>query len=283
MAAFANLSFEDEDPGAPGYPDEWSSTATNNGDELASYTDGTLGAPIPFEAFDGGWSGNELYISGFSDPPNLTEIFPVEFNGPDFQSFEHFETKWLGNEGFLFAEGSTAAATYPGAVENFETGWGNTTFQFVMGPTNQAVYDVVFEGMENFEEEWANDSFQYVLGSAQTADYYQTSGYDREDFEQVVDEHIFTVDPTTDTFTSIAHGYTTAVRVTFRNENGRLPEGLQPDTIYVVLAGYTPNTFQVSGVPAGPPINILDNGTGTHFANNNPVNYWIGTDQMTTI
>lgn len=73
---------------------------------------------------------------------------------------------------------------------------------------------------------------------------------------------VFTVDPTTDTFTSTAHGLANGTVVEVESENGTLPAPLVDNTQYFIVATAA-NTFQLSLTSGGAAINITTAGDGT--------------------
>lgn len=77
---------------------------------------------------------------------------------------------------------------------------------------------------------------------------------------------VFTVDSTTDIFTSTGHFLTDTDEVTVGNTGGALPAPLVAGTSYFVR-DKTANTFKLAATSGGAAINITSNGTGTNFIN----------------
>jgi hypothetical protein len=73
---------------------------------------------------------------------------------------------------------------------------------------------------------------------------------------------VFTVDPTTDVFTSTAHGLANGTIVEVESENGTLCAGVSDNTPYFIIATAA-NTFQLSLTSGGSAINITTAGDGT--------------------
>lgn len=76
---------------------------------------------------------------------------------------------------------------------------------------------------------------------------------------------VFSVDASTDTLTSAAHGFTNGQAVRVRNKDGTLPTGLSASTKYYIV-GATTNTFQLSLTAGGAAVDITAVGSGTHSA-----------------
>ncbi len=74
---------------------------------------------------------------------------------------------------------------------------------------------------------------------------------------------VSTVDPTTDIFTSTAHGFTDGTQVVLRTSNGANPGGLNETTAYFIRDSTT-NTFKLTTSPGGTAIDVTSAGNGTH-------------------
>lgn len=163
--------------------------------------------------------------------------------------FEDFDERWPAGSGLVpaFDPSDLSAATFvgTGSVETFESGWrGNESY--------------VWHGTWS---SWA--FFNFAHGSGQFEAFASLS----PDLEDV------TVDPATDTFTSVAHGLTGSDSITLRNEGGRLPSGVLASTRYRVR-NETADTFQISATGSSPIIDETDVGFGTHYAKHDPAFYW---------
>ena len=80
---------------------------------------------------------------------------------------------------------------------------------------------------------------------------------------QTTDNATFTIDSSTDTFTSNSHGLSNGDQIYFGNVGGVLPGGLTASTNYYVVSKNT-NTFQVSTTLGGVALDITSNGSGTN-------------------
>lgn len=119
--ALLNTGFETEDAAAIGFPDSWVVSITAAAEEAAGFDDGQTtppDSPIPFDAFEGGWSSNESYTFAFSVPDDLLEVFPAFFDNalPDPEDLEDFEEGWSTNQNYLFGMASEAAASFDANV-----------------------------------------------------------------------------------------------------------------------------------------------------------------------
>ncbi len=285
---FQNLGFEDEDPAEPGQAEDWTAVTTENAEEAAAFDDGQtppiLGRPV--DAFEGGW-GNADFIGKFDDPVDLNQIFPAIFTEPPDTDRETFEAGWDGNSGFNFELSSVEAALFNmtnDPEDAFEREWdGVEFFEFVMGATDAAKFDSTFETVEDYEEEWNdNENFDFSFVGV-VHDFHSISGQEEEDFEVAKAEIVITVDPVTDEINASAHGFSVGENVTFRNENGQLPLGIQPDTVYKVKTVPDANTITIAQTAVAPVLDLTDFGTGTHFINGDPKFVWVGTEFMKTL
>lgn len=81
----------------------------------------------------------------------------------------------------------------------------------------------------------------------------------------------FTVDPTSDVFTTVAsHNLRVGDPVQFTNNGGALPVPVELNRQYWVVSVPSSNTFLISTDYAGDPLDILTPGTGTNAAWTNP-------------
>ncbi len=182
----------------------------------------------------------------------LTTGVPVGPTGTTAESEDDFEDGWSNNETYFFT------------WTDVENGPGTEAASFDTGSP---------EDVEDFEEEWdSNESYDFTMG-ATTAALYDAGAEAFEDFEDVILEASVTVVPGTDRVVRTAHGLSTGERVSFRNEGGTLPAGLNTGFLYFVI-GATANDFQVSQTSGGSAVDITDNGVGTHFAIADQTLFW---------
>ena len=103
---------------------------------------------------------------------------------------------------------------------------------------------------------FANDE-TYLYGSNGVDKFFFWDG-------QNIDDTVFTMDHTTDTFTATDHGLEIGSMIKVKS-SGTLPGALAAGTYYyIVNDGFTANTFKVSETPGGTTLNISNNGSGTH-------------------
>lgn len=80
-------------------------------------------------------------------------------------------------------------------------------------------------------------------------------------------ERVFTANHTTNVFACTGHRYGNGTRVLLTNTGGALPSPLNAGTIYYTV-NVTDDTFQLSTAYNGSPVDITNNGTGTHKVRN---------------
>lgn len=74
----------------------------------------------------------------------------------------------------------------------------------------------------------------------------------------------FTVNASTNRFSSTAHGLAVNDVITLTNSGGALPTGLSAATYYYVIEVIDADTFKVSTTPGGSTADPSDTGSGTH-------------------
>lgn len=245
MSDVLNGSFED---GAAGVPDFWDLDALASTYMIADFGDGS-GA----ESFESGWS-NTPFVAAFTVGTITAATFATLTQPVSYESFEY---GWDANEGYFYVLGPSEAAVFSGqAFDDFETDWSaNEDYLFAFGPGDLAAPEV-----DDFETDWSsNQDYAFSLPAATAAVF---NGDAFEDFENVAAPVAFTVSPSANFLTTVsAHGRSNGDKVTV-DSTGRLPAGLQPDTIYFVLSA-SPSALQLS-LDNVNPVDISDYGTGVH-------------------
>lgn len=165
--------------------------------------------------------------------------------------------------------------------DDFESDWDSNQDYFfdlddvIAGPgIETASFDVgTPEAVEDFEEEWdSNESYDFTMGAVIAA-LYDGGIPAFEDFEEVLLEAPITVVVATNTVVRTAHGLSNGERVSFRNEDGALPSGLNTGFLYFVITA-TANDYQVAATSGGSAVVISDNGVGTHFMIGDQTLFW---------
>lgn len=286
---YSNLGFEDEDAAALGFPDVWTVAFTATASSVAGYDDESdpLAGPDTREDFEGGWDTNASYTFAYADPIDLGELEAAIYDTalPDLESIEDFEEGWSTNQNYLFELSSVGAASYdttiPEDFEDFEDEWSNNETYFFdwgdveAGPgTEAASFDTTPQDFEDLEEEWdSNEFYDFTMAATITAVYDGMSPENFEDFEEVIPEFIFTVTTATNQIMKVGHGLSNDQHVSFRNEGGRLPDGLSPRVLYFVISASADN-FRISQTLGGSTVTINDDGIGTHFAIPDQTLFW---------
>lgn len=281
--SFTNTGFETEDATALGFAEDWSVEFVSTAFMQAAYDDGSAAEAglTPTEAFEGAWTSNEDFTFAFAIPEDPLEIIGAFYDSGVPEGVEDFEDEWSSNEGYLFEWGSAEEASYdvgtPELGEDFEEEWSsNESFSFTMGSTEAGEFDTSNETHEDFEEEWnSNESFFFVLSSSGPASYDSGGTPENvEDFEEVAEPFIFTVNTGTDRILRNNHGLSNDQTVTMTNEGGELPDGINEGYEYFIINA-TANDFQISTSQGGSAINIITTGVGRHTLTPDPTVFWI--------
>lgn len=287
---FDNPGFE-TDGAFTGLPDGWTATPTATGESKFLFS------PSPFEAFEAferEWTSNETYTFAYADPIDLLEIFPAIFDSslPDPEGVEDYEEGWSTNQNYLFVMASQVAAVFDSVdVETFEVWPSPATPPFTWDDViaglgeDVAEFDVAADDFEDFEEEWNNNPYanewaDVTAGAAVFDTGVGGASESVEDFEEVNPLQTIVVTPATNVISRTGHGLSANQLVTFENEGGTLPGGIQPETVYYVLA-LSSVAFKISATLAGPEVDITDTGTGTHKVRPDVATFW--TTQMATL
>jgi hypothetical protein len=265
----ANLGFEIDHGIFQGMPASW----TLDNIPLTSYDRASFAENYdnPRESFEKEWDNDD---------------YRFENNGLSFALFgsndhDGFEVGWatavfelIGLELALFG-GST--------TEDFEDDWNNDIFDIELGTIEDAEFNTSNDLSEGFEIEW-DDNEDYLYE-------FQGIGVDlepavfglvniKENFEQVKDPITITVLPSSNEIFASSHGLVLTDQVYFSNIGGRLPMGLQPNTVYEVATVVDPDTIKVMPVGGNPGTDIVDvgdYGIGQHLLQYDPVRFWTST------
>lgn len=286
----SNGSFETQATGGPtGAADAWTASEVFTAEAYAEFA----GDPSDVdtsgqETFDAGWYPplDQVFEADFS-AGYFTDIDPAFFDGGT-KTFEEFEHLWgttlFASSGLQVASFDVGAAAGSQGFEDFEDSWPVLDDVFIpafgiFGIPGSAITFAQFDagvpgGFEDFEEEWG--SFDLTLPGAVLVFFTEAlSLIQAERFEVVrFDLESVTVNPSTDLVLKTAHSLILGEPVTFRNESGRLPDGLQSSTQYLVF-NVNANDLQVRATAPGSAIDIVDSGFGAHFIVHSPARYWI--------
>ena len=259
----------------PGEAEDWTRSAIATAIEVVAFN--TESRQTCFEGYEVEWQDNEDFSFAFL----IADVFPALFDGalPLPEGVEDYEEGWQSNEGFLFSISAVSAALFdagtPEAVEDYEEEWQtNEGWSDVLGAVDSAIFGFFNpEAVEDYEEEWqTNELWSDVLTAVDTALF--RSGLDaEEDYEATFVDLAVTADAATDELTAPLHGLAAGEAVEFRNEGGRLPDGLTETFIFLALI-VDPNTIQVEGTLGGGAVDIVDGGIGTHFLLGSTDLYW---------
>lgn len=164
-----NPSFEI--PGVSwGQAEDWVESQDSGAEEILEFYDGST-RNVPFENFEGGWSGNEGAQLGFGSVDLIALLFENSKH-----PYENFETSWFGPWGqpnhfakLAFASTDLLALLFEVgtlAYEGFEIGWsGNENSVLGFDPEvlgGGMLFPLEFDAgvpvqYEDFEEEWYNN------------------------------------------------------------------------------------------------------------------------------
>lgn len=228
------------------------------------------------EKFEDGWvpPSAQDFVSAFVGI--FTDLAAAFFNA-DTASEDAFEDGW--GVTFESLPGTTPAVFTPGlGAEDAEAGWGATPVSAGDVTLEFASFGTAPLPVDAFESEWlGNESYLFTLPAPSFAQFTTApaSVASVEAFEGVLfDLTDVLADPTADTLTKVGHGLSLANVIRLRNENGRLPLGLQTDTDYLVF-NVIGDTFQLRGTPTGAAVDMLDSGFGSHFIVHDAKSWWI--------
>ncbi len=156
------------------------------------------------------------------------------------------------------------------AVEDFESGWGNTPLLLTIPTAELELAGYVAPAplfTEPFESFQRGAAYLTEIGSKENATYgVGSTGQPVETFNEQWTEtsQTFTANAGADEIdTSAAHLLTVGRMVRFTT-TGTLPGNLTAVDPFYVITVVDSTTIQVSATPAGPLLDILDAGSGTH-------------------
>jgi len=256
--ALLNVSFED---GTGGAATHWTVLIVSAGEIVAQ-----------FAALDGLLSSVDRFLPGWENDDYLNAIgigTPAQFDTGLVaipRIYDAFD-KWItGSPKIYHVEigGGTAAVFFGGAVwDGFNANWNNTPYRSTM-PDGSSESDT-------FETGWVVD---YATSIVSGTDALFTGGsLAYETFAPFKQDILFTVDWSTDVFTSVAHGLNNNQPVTVTS-TGALPDPLAKNVVYYVIY-IDANTFKLSLNPGpGTAVNITTVGTGDHTLKVSPAAYW---------
>jgi hypothetical protein len=225
-----------------------------NGTTVKTSTDG----------FEGGWNNSPYYLT-------------MDFTITSSAVWDAGETN-LGAETFNAGDGT------PGT--GWDDGGGNGIgYQFDLSLDSPvgAVWDagdldLDAEDFETFgNSTWDPDYREDLIGITTAATWDLNGSESAEDFEEVVNDILYTADSTTDTMTATGHGLALNTVVRLVNVGGAFPGPLVRTLDYFVV-NPTANTFQLSLTASGAAINITDNGTGDQYVRGSDKRYWVQPD-----
>lgn len=125
--------------------------------QLSSATYATVLPATKFtEDFEELWASNEGYVFDLV----LLEQASYLIGGATYQGVDDFEYQWVSSYAFNIDIPSPVAALYvvdagTAPAEGFGEQWfGGTTYLYALGSTSAASYDTAPESFEDFEEDW---------------------------------------------------------------------------------------------------------------------------------
>ena len=271
----------------PGEAAGWTVIVVSTAQEVANYNGGA-GAPLSAEAFDSGWS-NDAYLRVFDPLIDLTSAdYSAALVMPAAKA-ETFDIGWDSNEIYMFQLGTSTAASYGTALEDFEDfdqEWDSnesyiTSFVGVGTDLVAAVYGA--GTVDSFDTGWGNTVYQTTLTVGVDAVLAVYDGsfapQDFEDFDQVLaDVTILATNASTDEFKQSPSGtLTTDVSVRFVNKvGGKIPGGINGKLTYWI-GDIDGTLFVVALSPwslGGTQINLMADADDGTFATADPARYW---------
>ncbi len=223
------------------------------------------------------WSVHDVALVVGVDAVPAT--FETSFVDPE--GFEAFESAW-SNYPHQTTLSSAASLSFdedgtPENFEDFEELWGTTLATTLSGQVAASFdEDGTPENFEDFEDGWLASPFATTLSGQVAAVWSGDFAFAAESFEEVYPDRVYTVDPGTDVFTSVAHGYVATTQLfVVQPDGGNLPTGLNPTVRYWPVT-ITTNTFQLSLASGGVAVNVTDAGVGIQSIRSDPAMHWNG-------
>lgn len=211
------------------------------------------------EDFERGW-GNTPYFFA------LTNAIAAPLSASVYiapKSFDDFERGWQ-NFPFLTTSFPAIAAVFTGPqnANNFEQGWDNDSYAFAWPGGTAAVFDG--NGFENFEQSWGNTTYDFTWPGGTDFVISGQLAKTVEDFEDVKEPQLYTVDFMLEQLITIGHGLGADYGVIFDIPvAGLMPTPIAPGVRYYVQNVVDPDKFQIALLPAAAgPIDIATNGSG---------------------
>lgn len=202
------------------------------------------------------------------------------------KSYEAFERAWSNTNYLLEIVGSYAGfGTGLEAFDGFETEWAVGYATTISGGVaclfNTIGPDATNAAFEDFDGGWA-DGYEVTGPDTVVGIFDGANAENYEDFEEAINDFVYTVDSATDVFTAPAHGQPNGTVLYVVNVGGAFPSPLLKTLGYFVI-NTAANTLKLSLTAGGAAIDILDGGTGSQIFRADPSRYWYGPDFNPTI
>lgn len=222
MAALTNLSFE---AGSAGVATAWTNTAQSSVEDLDQFAGGGV-----VDGFEIGWGITVLEVE-IIDSINGTARTWTNPLGPTIISGEGFEVGWDSNEHYeteLVGEEFGFVTGFFVGPEGFE-GW--STWQTDFGSS-------VSNPIDDFETGWGNDTYETVILPGGNGDDWVFSGLRSqaaEDFEHKQADQSVIPSTVDGSFTYTAHPFSAGYTAQVYNKTGLLPGGWVDSTPYTLV------------------------------------------------
>lgn len=256
-----NLSFEIPDTNGIDAK-YWTQGSISSLEEWAVFEDDD-GFDQGFETFEAGWGAlpykctfipadleKGLFSAGIQGTAKVVESFELGWNDN-----HHYVTDVVGIDAVFTGTGQTT-------VEDFAAGWpGAYLFSFTAPDLSAGI-------TEAFETGWSsNESYMLTLGSTSSAVFAGVNVDPVETFNRVlVKAPTFAgLNVIVAAWLCFGHGFSAGYTVRFSNDTGTLPQGILPETDYVVFAVIDVDNFTVAVPGDISPITPGSLGTGLTF------------------
>jgi len=274
--AVRNGSFEDVG-GLPGQAAGWDVQQEGSVEESLTF------GPYPrahVERFDRGF-GNDFYLLAYT----ADRLVLGTFDGHSADPAEDYEEGW-GNTTFVWTFYGAPADFSQGDVEDYEADWDNVPWIDDWGAVSAsaAVYDGTAHAYEGFQQGWSeNETFvsNWSAVGEQIAHFDGSVPEDYEDFDEVPTEATFTASVVSQSCHATGHGLVADDVARVRNLGGHLPGPLEAGVDYYALP-LGPDDFQLALTSGGGAITLTSVGVGTHKVRKiDPTIWWV--DVMVTL